>query len=323
MAKNTKDIQEQGADKGRKMISFGVRHPLISIILILLAVVAMFIYVLAGSCGALATAGLGIVAGAGSSESAGYLGGSGEDYAGATETQRKIVDSCRLTPAAGPGLCATWVYNVFANAGFLGIGGNANDMWANFCYTNDTSQLEVGMIIAVLHSGPTGDSWEYGHVGVYVGDDTVMHSTGGNVEITSLSDWIAIFDPYNTVKWGFPPAVKSIIEKEQQEERNNAKQIPSTYQQKHVGYIWDVAFGNRSDWIRTSPQYKLNQLWKELGSVSANNVMTIKGKYMIAAMLLQEECQQMQMLWQYVFSLCLRKHISVLCLYPNGRAIAR
>ena len=284
MSERYKDVQEQGADKGKKVISFGVRHPLISLVLIVLAVIAIFIWTLAGSCGMLATAGIGMVAGAGSDgQSLGYEGGSGEDYASATDTQRRIVDSCRMTPAAGPGLCATWVYNVFANAGFIGVGGNANDMWANYCYTNDTSQLEVGMIIAVQHSGPTGDSWEYGHVGVYVGDDTVMHSTGGRVEITALSDWIATFDPYNTVKWGFPPAVKSLVEQEQQEERNRARQIPELYQQKHVGYIWDVAFGNRSDWIRSSPQYKLNQLWKDLGSVSTNNVMTIKGKYMIAA----------------------------------------
>lgn len=217
MEKNRKDIQEQGADKGRRMISFGIRHPLITLILILLAVITMFIYVLAGSCGALATAGLGVVAGAGGDgENMGFLGGSGEEYENATATQKKIADSCSLTPSTGAGMCATWVYNVFANIGYLGVGGNANDMWANFCYTNDTSKLEVGMVIAVLHSGPTGDSWNYGHVGIYVGDDKVMHSTG-KVEITSLEDWIRIFDPYNTAKWGFPPAVKSIIEQEQKE----------------------------------------------------------------------------------------------------------
>ena len=70
------------------------------------------------------------------------------------------------------------------------------------------------MVIAVLHSGPTGDSWNYGHVGIYVGDDKVMHSTG-KVEITSLEDWVNIFDPYHTVKWGFPPELKGIIEQEQ------------------------------------------------------------------------------------------------------------
>lgn len=218
MAKNQKDIQEQGADSGRRVISFGIRHPLITGVLILLAVIAMFIYAVAGSCGAIATAGIGAIAGAeGGGENLGYLGGSGEDYKNATATQKKIVDACQMTPAAGPGLCATWVYNAFTNAGFPGVGGNANDMWANFCYTNDTSKLEVGMVIAVLHSGPTGDSWNYGHVGIYVGDDTVMHSTGGQVEITPLPDWIATFDPYNTVKWGFPPVVKSIIEQEQRE----------------------------------------------------------------------------------------------------------
>ena len=284
MDQREKDIQEQGSDKGRSLISFGIRHPLVTGVLILTAVLVLFVYATTASCVTLATAGLGAISGiADDPNSQGYLGGSGEDYDSATSTQKKIVDCCYLTPAAGPGLCATWVYNVFANAGFLSVGGNANDMWANFCYTNDTSQLEVGMIIAVQHSGPTGDSWLYGHVGIYVGDDMVMHSTGGHVEITPLADWIAIFDPYNTVKWGFPPEVREIVEKEKQEEMNKANQIPEMYQGKHVGYIWDVAFGNRSDWIRTSPQYKLNELWKDYGSISTNNVMTINGKYMIAA----------------------------------------
>ena len=216
MAQREKDIQEQEADRGRQILSFGIRHPLVSLILVLLSVLAIFMFALAGSWGTLATVGLGVMAGAeGDPEGTGYFGGSGEEYGHATVTQKKIVDCCHMTPAAGEGLCATWVYDVFVNAGFIGIGGNANDMWANYCYTNDTSRLEVGMIIAVLHSGATGDSWLYGHVGIYIGDDMVMHSTGAAVEITPLEDWIAIFDPYNTVKWGFPPAVKTVIEQEQ------------------------------------------------------------------------------------------------------------
>ena len=213
MEKREKDLQEQGTDKGRSILSFSIRHPLIALVLALALLIAIFIWSLIGSAGAMATAGLGVIGGAGGGENVGFLGGSGEEYENATATQKKIVDSCNLTPTTGAGMCATWVYNVFANIGYLGVGGNANDMWANFCYTNDTSKLEVGMVIAVLHSGPTGDSWNYGHVGIYVGDDKVMHSTG-KVEITPLEDWINIFDPYNTVKWGFPPAVKGIIEQE-------------------------------------------------------------------------------------------------------------
>lgn len=216
MEKRKKDLQEQGTDKGKRVLSFGIRHPLIFLVLIVIGVIVIFVWSLIGSAGAMATAGLGVIGGVGGGGAGGYLGGSGEEYKNATETQKKIADSCQLTPTTGAGMCATWVYNVYANIGYLGVGGNANDMWANFCYTNDTSELEVGMVIAVLHSGPTGDSWNYGHVGIYVGDDMVMHSTG-KVEVTPLEDWIKIFDPYNTVKWGFPPAVKTIIEQEQKE----------------------------------------------------------------------------------------------------------
>ena len=216
MERREKDMQEQGADQSGRMLFFGIRHPLITGVLIILGILILFIYTIASSCGAMATAGVGAAASVESEGSFGYLGGSGEDYKNATATQKKIVKACQLTPAAGAGLCATWVYNVFSNAGFIGVGGNANDMWAEFCYTNDTSKLEVGMIIAVQHSGPTGDSWNFGHVGIYVGDDKVMHSTG-KVEVTPLEDWVNIFDPYLTVKWGFPPAVKALVEKEQME----------------------------------------------------------------------------------------------------------
>ena len=225
MVQREKDIQEQEADRGRQLLSIGIRHPLITLVLILLSVLAIFIYATIGSLGTIATAGLGAVAATGSDpEGTGYLGGSGEEYEHATDTQKKIVDCCYKTPAAGQGLCATWVYDVFVKAGFIGIGGNANDMWANYCYTNDTTKLEVGMIIAVLHSGATGDSWLYGHVGIYIGDDRVMHSTGAAVEVTPLEDWIAVFDPFNTVKWGFPPAVKTIVEQEQAERKPDTKE---------------------------------------------------------------------------------------------------
>ena len=218
MAQREKDMQEQEADKGRQFLLFGLRHPLVTIVLVLLAMLAVFIYAVAGSIGTLAPAGIGMIAASGGGpDGQGYFGGSGEEYRKATQTQKKIVDCCYLTPASGEGLCATWVYNVFTNAGYIGVGGNANDMWEQFCYTNDISKLEVGMIIAVLHSGATGDSWLYGHVGIYIGDDRVMHSTGAHVEITPLADWIATFDPFNTVKWGFPPAVKAVVEKEQAE----------------------------------------------------------------------------------------------------------
>ena len=200
---------------GRKLILFGLRHPLITAAVILTVLVAAFFFVAFSSALSLAGAGLGAVVSY--SEEGGYFGGSGEEYEKATATQKKIVDACYRTPAAGEGLCATWVYSVYLAAGFLGVGGNANDMWAAYCETNDTEKLEVGMIVAVEHSGPTGDSWLYGHVGIYIGDDKVMHSTGAQVEVTPLADWVAIFDPFGSVKWGFPEEAKRIVEKEKAE----------------------------------------------------------------------------------------------------------
>ncbi|MEG2006757.1 MAG: phage tail tip lysozyme [Raoultibacter sp.] len=139
-------------------------------------------------------------------------GGKGQDYAASSEEQKAIVDSCYATNFVGDGLCASWVSKAFQNAGWSYPTGNANDMWAAHCHSSKQDELKVGMMVAVQHSGRSGDSWNYGHIGIYIGDGRVMHnesSSTGNASngctITPLNEWIAYYDPYNTVAWGFPP----------------------------------------------------------------------------------------------------------------------
>lgn len=127
-----------------------------------------------------------------------------------TEYQQLILDACAWTPAAGPHYCAGWISSVCDNAGIYGIGGNANDMWEYVCYSSDPAELEPGMLIAVQHSRTDQDSdgYIYGHVGIYIGGGYVIQSTTvegeGRKVITSIDDWLVRYDPYGTVKWGFP-----------------------------------------------------------------------------------------------------------------------
>lgn len=146
-------------------------------------------------------------------------GGSGQTYASSSGTARAIADWCYRTPSTSSGYCAMWVSRVYQNATGTYPGGNANDMYFTYCVSSDRSELKVGMIIAsgphVGHTGRyrngSGGTTAYGHVGIYVGDNKVMHSTGGSVHTDSLDDWIASYTVKDvscgetmTVKWGYP-----------------------------------------------------------------------------------------------------------------------
>ena len=146
-------------------------------------------------------------------------GGGGQTYASSSGTARAIADACYSTPSTSSGYCAMWVSKVYQNATGNYIGGNANDMYFTYCVSSDRSELKVGMIVASgPHAGHTGryrngsgGSTAYGHVGIYVGDGKIMHSTGGSVHTDSVDDWIASYTVKDvscgqtmTVKWGYP-----------------------------------------------------------------------------------------------------------------------
>lgn len=134
--------------------------------------------------------------------------GNGAEYEASSEVQKKIVDAAFITPSPGPGWCAMWVSQVYQNAGFGYIGGNANDMYRNYTFTSDRSKLKVGMLVAVesSSSGSTA-GLTYGHVGIYIGDGKVIDNIG-HIRVTTLDDWIATFCKHHPVGYGFPPNVK-------------------------------------------------------------------------------------------------------------------
>lgn len=132
---------------------------------------------------------------------AGVIGGTSQVVAGATKQQR-VVNSCRVTPSAGYGYCAAWVSDVFTNAGLGGVGGNADDMYNAWCTSSDKSKLKVGMIIAVSSHPHTQAGQIYGHVGVYVGGNTVMDNIG-YIRSIDVDQWIRYYGATVTPRWGW------------------------------------------------------------------------------------------------------------------------
>lgn len=134
-------------------------------------------------------------------------GGLGQDYASASEAAKRIVNACYTTPSPGEGYCAAWVSHVYENAGFGYPGGNACDMYWNFCTSSSMADLKVGMIVAVPSWTGTSAGLTYGHVAIYIGDGRVMDNVGP-IRTTTLDEWIACYSTTYPVKWGYAARIE-------------------------------------------------------------------------------------------------------------------
>lgn len=128
--------------------------------------------------------------------------GDGQSAIAAGTAQQRVVDAAYSTPSPGAGLCAGWVSMVFANAGFGSVPGNADDQYANWCTSSNKSNLKVGMIIAVPSHPHTAAGRIYGHVGIYVGDNTVRDNVG-YIRSINVDQWISYYGPTSTPRWGW------------------------------------------------------------------------------------------------------------------------
>lgn len=135
-------------------------------------------------------------------------GGSGQDYQASSDQQKAIVDATTRVPSPGAGLCAMWVSQVYSAAGLGYPGGNANDMYWNYCTSSDRNQLKVGMLVAVPSWTGTSAGRIYGHVGIYIGDGKVI-SNKGWIETETLDSFIKTYGTTYTVKWGFAGGVQA------------------------------------------------------------------------------------------------------------------
>ncbi len=88
------------------------------------------------------------------------------------------------------------------NAGFSRVRGNANDMYNAWCTSSSKANLRVGMLIAVSTHSHTSAGRIYGHIGIYIGDNRVMHNVG-NIETQDLDYWISFYGTTVTPRWGW------------------------------------------------------------------------------------------------------------------------
>lgn len=130
-----------------------------------------------------------------------YLPGNAQ-ISGSSRSQERVVSCCYAVPSPGAGLCAMWVSRVFAAAGFSYLGGNANDMYNRWCTSSNKDNLRVGMIVAVSTYSKNTMGRIYGHVGIYVGNNTVMENIGG-IASTNIDQWISYYGDTVSPRWGW------------------------------------------------------------------------------------------------------------------------
>ena len=78
------------------------------------------------------------------------------------------------------------------NAGYGFVSGNANDMYAEFCFSSNRAELKPGMAVAVSTHPHSSAGRIYGHIGMYVGNNTVMDNIG-YIRTTTLDEWCSYY----------------------------------------------------------------------------------------------------------------------------------
>ncbi len=126
---------------------------------------------------------------------------------GASGSQAAVINACYTVPSPGGGLCAWWVEDVFEVAGIGSWGGNACDLYYNWCFSSNKAEIQPGMIIAVSTYPGGGLGSIYGHVGIYVGDGLIRENLG-YINTNTLDNWIALYSGSVTVRWGWMGGVK-------------------------------------------------------------------------------------------------------------------
>ena len=140
---------------------------------------------------------------AAASASSGSSGVSGTISSGnASSKGQAIVNACYQVGSPGSGLCAMWVSQVYSRAGYGYPGGNANNMYWNYCTSSNKGDLQPGMIIAVSTWTGTSAGRIYGHVGIYIGGGMVMHNVG-SIQTMGLDAWINTYGTTVTPRWGW------------------------------------------------------------------------------------------------------------------------
>ena len=126
----------------------------------------------------------------------------GASQASGKGSAAKVVAACQSTPSPGLGLCAGWCSNVMINAGYGFVPGNANDMYANYCHSSNRADLKPGMAVAVSTHPHTSAGRIYGHIGMYIGNGTMMDNIG-YIRTISVDEWCSFYGATVTPRWGW------------------------------------------------------------------------------------------------------------------------
>lgn len=121
----------------------------------------------------------------------------------ASALQRRLVACAHGTPSPGEGLCAAWVEQVFSRLGLGVVLGDARQLYEGYCHYTDTSDLLVGMVVAVPAHPFSAQGQAHGHVGLYVGDGLVMDAVAQEVRKLPLQLWLSAYGLMAEPRWGW------------------------------------------------------------------------------------------------------------------------
>lgn len=119
-----------------------------------------------------------------------------------TGSAARVIDACYSTPSPGAGLCAGWCSMVMDNAGYGYVSGNANDMYAEYCYSSNRAELKPGMAVAVSSHPNTPAGRIYGHIGMYIGGGMMMDNVG-EIRTISVDEWCDYYGGTVSPRWGW------------------------------------------------------------------------------------------------------------------------
>ena len=121
----------------------------------------------------------------------------------ANRQQRMIVNFSYTVPWPGPGLCAAWAARVIEAAGFGFYLGSAREIYERDCALTDTSDLKVGMMVAVPTALVSGLAANLGHLGLYIGDGVVRESVDQGLRTVPLELWLMAYGLKEQPRWGW------------------------------------------------------------------------------------------------------------------------
>ena len=121
----------------------------------------------------------------------------------ANALQRRFVACAHGTPCPGDDLCASWVEQAFSRLGLGVVLGDAAELCDAYCHYTDLADLKVGMIVATTRHPYSLDGHRHGHVGLYVGDETIMDSVAGEVRKVPLALWLSTYGIMEEPRWGW------------------------------------------------------------------------------------------------------------------------